>query len=304
MNNTENGKDAERQIEKFFWDRGTRLIGHIKHKLHERKSKKEKDNPSDRAARKTASATIWIAIFTVVLAVANLLTLWEVIQGGNDTHELAVQAKRQADKMKDMSDAAEKIRQAAQDMVTQDQRIADNAQKAMDASNIQSKASLGATQESMRQDQRAWISTESAIGIPTNERPFTIQIPIKNSGKTPARNVAIFFMGKFFKLGQRFTYQFEGQSISLGYIPPNSPRSFTYFGEPESSIDATAHKGDIFVIYGAVTYDDVFFDKHWVTYCFYVQKTDSYTYCKEHNDIGDGQLPKDSLQFQSASSPN
>ncbi len=95
--------------------------------------------------------------------------------GSADTHDLAVAAKAQADKMKSMSDAADKIRQAAQDMVTQDQRIADNSQKAIEASNKRSAEVLKATIDASNQDQRAWGRSErtsrcSRTG-PTMETP-------------------------------------------------------------------------------------------------------------------------------------
>ncbi len=88
--------------------------------------------------------------------------------GSADTHDLAVAAKTQSEKMSNMSDAADKIRQAAQDMVTQDQRIADSSQKAIEASNDQSKAatvasnkqskaSLEATIKDFQRDQRARV---------------------------------------------------------------------------------------------------------------------------------------------------
>jgi len=51
-------------------------IGYIKRKLHQRKAKKEKESPTDRAARRTALATIWMAVFTVVLAFVSGGTLW------------------------------------------------------------------------------------------------------------------------------------------------------------------------------------------------------------------------------------
>jgi hypothetical protein len=97
-----------------------------------------------------------MVVATVVIAAAtavNLLVacaMWnEMHKGGVDTHslavaaatqatnthDLAVQAQRQADKMKDVSDAAEKIRKAAENMAVQEQRIADNAKTSLDAMN-------------------------------------------------------------------------------------------------------------------------------------------------------------------------
>jgi hypothetical protein len=115
-----------------------------------------RETPVDRAARLTAAATVWIAVFTVVLALVGLGTLYEIIEGGSDTHDLAVAAKTQAEKMKDMSDAAEKIRQAAEGMVTQEQRIADNAKNALGVSNKRSKEALDAAIRQFREEQRAW----------------------------------------------------------------------------------------------------------------------------------------------------
>jgi len=68
----------------------------IERKLHERRAKYEAQTPEEKAAWRTANATVWIAVFTVVLALVGGITLYEVIQGGNDTRDLAEAAKRQA----------------------------------------------------------------------------------------------------------------------------------------------------------------------------------------------------------------
>jgi hypothetical protein len=71
-------------------------IGYIKRKLQERRAKYEAQTPEEKAAWRTANATVAIAIFTVVLAFVGVFTLHEVIEGGNDTHALAVAAGEQA----------------------------------------------------------------------------------------------------------------------------------------------------------------------------------------------------------------
>jgi hypothetical protein len=86
--------------------------------------------------------------------------LYEIHSGAKDTHDLAVAAGKQADKMKDMSEAADKIRQAAEGMVTQEQRIADNAQNALDTSNRNSKAALEATIRQFQDEQRPWVGIQ------------------------------------------------------------------------------------------------------------------------------------------------
>jgi hypothetical protein len=64
-------------------------ISYIKRKLHECKTKYEHETAPDKAARRTASATVAIAWFTVILALVGGFTLCEVIEGGSDTHNLA-----------------------------------------------------------------------------------------------------------------------------------------------------------------------------------------------------------------------
>src|ERR1700691_5084938 len=108
-----------------------------------------------------------VAVFMSALAAIFVcLQWWEMHQGGTDTHALAVAADTQAKKMTDMSTAADKIRQAAEGMVAQEQRIADNAEKALNASNKQSKQVLDASIASSRLDQRAWIGVEHIDNIP------------------------------------------------------------------------------------------------------------------------------------------
>lgn len=78
-------------------------------------------------------------LLTGVIAGTSYFQWREIHSGSSDTHTLAVAADTQAKKMADMSTAADKIRQAAENMVAQEQRIADNSKAANDASNAQSR---------------------------------------------------------------------------------------------------------------------------------------------------------------------
>jgi len=106
--------------------------------------------------------------WTIVIVAVNALTclfiglqFYEMRSGGSDTHALAVAAKTQADKMTNVSDAAEKIQKAADNLVVQDQRIADNARLALDASAKQNRAALDAAISATRLEERAWVGVES-----------------------------------------------------------------------------------------------------------------------------------------------
>ena len=87
---------------------------------------------------------------------------YEMHTGGQDTHALADAAGKQATKMSDMSDAAEKIRNASENMVTQEQRIADKTGEAMQANNRQSAAVLRESTQASHLEQRAGVG---AVGF-------------------------------------------------------------------------------------------------------------------------------------------
>lgn len=126
-------------------------------------------------------------------------TLGEIKKGGTDTHDLAVAAKTQSDKMSNMADAADKIRQAAQDMVTQDQRIADNAQNALAESNRQNKETLNLLQQQLTDDEikeAAQLDVQdiklTAIDIPNKPDAIYVQLSytLKNVGPTAALSIS------------------------------------------------------------------------------------------------------------------
>ena len=108
--------------------------------------------------------------------------------GSSDTHTLAEAAKKQSEKMSNVSDAADRIGQAAQDMVIQDQRIADNSKNAIEASSKQNSTALGVTINASRLEQRAWVGisvVQLPIPLPAG-KTFEIVNHCPNTGKTPA----------------------------------------------------------------------------------------------------------------------
>lgn len=96
MEQNEAGQSTNAPVNAPSRNWGGRLIGYIKRKRHERKAKKEKETSVERAARLTSQATIWIAVFTVAMAIFAGGTLYEVIDGSSDTHKLAQAAKDQS----------------------------------------------------------------------------------------------------------------------------------------------------------------------------------------------------------------
>ena len=52
-----------------------RFVGYLKRKMHERTTKKQNETPADKVARITAKATVWMAVFTFVLAFTSIATV-------------------------------------------------------------------------------------------------------------------------------------------------------------------------------------------------------------------------------------
>jgi hypothetical protein len=201
LDNEQKSDTPAAQVQAPRKSRWVRFIGYVKRKRQERRANKQAETPTDKAARRTAAATVWMALFTFVLATTSGLTIWilknqlrEMHEGGVDTHTLAQAADTQAKKMADMSTAADKIRQAAEGMMTQEQRIADNAKNALDASNRQAKAALDASIAASRLDARAYVTigrpdgTVADIIWPKDEKGnAALMVYFQNNGRLPAK---------------------------------------------------------------------------------------------------------------------
>jgi hypothetical protein len=234
----------------------------------------------------------WTRIIVGINALTCLfiaLQWYEMKSGSADTHALAEAAKTQSEKMSNMSDAADKIRQAAQDMVTQDQRVADNAKASLDASNRQSKAALDASIAASRLDQRAWVSVD------VGERNGIFSVAMKNIGKTPALN-AVYFA--------QFSGGGRGQIPEIK--PPDTPRNLLRFliapGEARTASDWEGNYLSIFnlggdrnYVQGDIVYEDIFGNTHHTVYCYWTEPppirqpgvfpSSVFTLCGEHNKM-------------------
>jgi hypothetical protein len=310
LNDTDNGAPAERQIEQFCRERWTRLVRYVKRKMSQRKAKKQDEAPVDKAARITASATRWIAIFTLVSVSVNVgmffvlrRQLKEMHDSGVDTHTLAQAANTEAGKMSDVSTAADKIRQAAQDMVTQDQRIADNAQKSLkandsqskaslDASNRQSQNALDATINNARLDERPWV-TLSRFQLskePEAGKDITIQCSFLNSGKTPALHVApqgkLYIAEGFIPMTQFSPFE---QPFSQTIVAPGANQiGFTTKPQQFQARDIERYTNKIAPLYlhARITYKDTFGREHWTTVCASKHYGETeFSYCADGNEM-------------------
>jgi hypothetical protein len=239
-------------------------------------------------------ATFWSQ---VCLGIIGIIALW-IYHGQLDQMRIATEANTKAVQLAE--DSFEINDGNFDRMMTRtiDQTAAQiqSAQAAEDA--------VKDSQVQMRIDQRAWLRAAGATGTPINDVPYRIIIPLENSGRTPATDVTMYFTGGYFKTGVPTAHVFAGAPQPLGIIAPDSPNSpesayhFVYGNTQKlHGVSLADHPGEIFVIFGAVTYKDVFRTKHWLTFCYFSIEENAYADCPEHNDIGDGPPPPNALKF-------
>jgi hypothetical protein len=244
---------------------------------------------------------------TVVYSVVAGWTLVEIHTGASDTHTLAAAAKQQAEKMGTMSDAAEKIRQASENMVTQEQRIADNAKTALEASNKQSNAALHQTLEGSRLDQRAWISLNGLGPAPELDKPWNLSVFFINTGKTPAKGVQVGCTVEPAANEEAITWSIPHENRPT-LIPPNGKTMCVLHPVhaptvAKESFDLLNDPNFHLYVYGFSIYQDIFGKWHWLTFC----ESDSpgakqWEDCVKGNDTGDGNIPP--LPFDKAHAAN
>jgi hypothetical protein len=251
-------------------------------------------------------AELWMIWLTAAIAFSGFcavgvgLMQWrEIHAGSTDTHDLAVAAKDQAGKMKDMSDAADKIRQAAEGMVAQEKRLADKTEESLRASNQQSRDALNASIKAARSDQRAWLGNSNWSYVVNESDPIKATVMITNVGKSPATSIICRMDGGTFPKGHTLTdadlkYSDTAEMIEEGTIFPAqrfplSAIAIAIQADLQKAWFQAVDNGDqIQYFWGYVTYDDAFGRNHWTHFCaIYRPKTKDSAPCRIHNDTDD-----------------
>jgi hypothetical protein len=152
--------------------------------------------------------------------------------------------------------------------------------------------SVKQAREASHLEQRAWVAP---FGVPKSAKPedgnaFKIDIPIINTGKSFAREVGLSVDFELWDTGPRPNFTPKGQTepVTGLLLAPGG----TYTGIWRS--DQTWRDGDAFdkingksaraVLFGTLTYYDIFDCVHWTTYCFILRSEDwTWEIYKEHN---------------------
>jgi hypothetical protein len=321
MPDAENGPNPNTPIKTPSKRRGwARFVSNVKRKAHERRTKQQEESPVDRAARRTANATVGLMIFTVVLAATSVGTVWilknqlrEMHEGGIDTHALA-------DATEKMKGSAEKSAQASRDFADTAGDIKDSIDTAVDKLDAQAKGieqsrksslsastkALNASIYSSRLDERAWIGN-CGFSMQQFEKDKPIRVGVKfcNSGKTPAYKVEASFRWKVTStLAKGPT---EAQLAELVWEPSNAiaPQGFYVLsggstgtlpmtaGESlgqktlDQYFDAVQAGAQFLYFYGNIRYVDAFSKTHITEFCVFLAdpKTKEMQYCHDHNEL-------------------
>ena len=136
----------------------------------------------------------------------------------------------------------------------------------------------------MRVDQRAWVSVPIPDDIPLTGRNIPVATSIRNSGKTPARNVQGDIIATVVKKGDKPTIGDFGighphEHLYAGAIFPDAHFPITpiikYYGDhaadvisPDDTLRDDIRSGQRYIlVYGRVTYSDAFGIQHWTQFC-------------------------------------
>jgi hypothetical protein len=239
-----------------------------------------------------------IVILTIGIVFFALMQWLEMRGSGHQTDQLVNYAKAQADAASDQADAAQQFSDTAEDI---NSRISDAVEQLESSANT-AKASIRATQDAMRLDQRAWIGM-AALNITDDIAKGTVpkaDVWIVNTGKTPAihtetKGQALVICGDFPKSPR---YNIPGGKLSHAMLMPNQPVRiglidlFSDVALDDKYIAAIRKSPCDLYVYDRITYLDVFKRPHWRHQCEVWDKDTPKTFnvCSVYND-GDEDYP-------------
>ncbi len=284
---------------------------YIKNWREERRARKEQETPADRAARVTANATVWMAVFTLFLFLLNGATVWilknqlkEMHEGGIDTHALAQASSDAASAASDQADAAQQFSDTTDDI----NKGISSAGKQLEASANNTRTTIRNAQTQFQDEQRAWVGVEGTSPSEgfTETEPWKVTVIFFNSGRTPARNVqlSMMFISSMFPLSGPTKEQIAqlafrpSQSIApQGHYRASLSTDFA----PESKTESQQQGQQVLIsqyklikdklrflyYFGILKYDDVFGNHRETQYCIFLAdpNTKAVGVCDGFNDL-------------------
>ncbi len=214
-----------------------------------------------------------IAIFTGLILLTYVTSdyfLWRQLQSTEKTLKHSGESfQKTLGEMKSQTKAQQDAANAAEGQLAQAQRA------------------LGATIDSFRLEQRAWVGKSEASGSGfTVGSKAAITIRLTNSGRTPAEKLRTLVDGGSIKKGESFKI-FYPESANAAFVSPPGkaifsegtiqPQSSQTISVPMNPTITQRHLDVIrdgsFIVYGfgKITYDDIFGHHHLTTFCVFLQ---------------------------------
>lgn len=152
----------------------------------------------------------------------------------------------------------------------------------------------------MHLDQKAWLMFDHDYSDSLkliDKEAISVPIQFKDIGKTPARHVEGFIVVSETKAGEAPTFKPEFvNKLRGGLVWPSHPDQTTAseLDPKEHRVKATSPKCTqfesgkiVFVVWGRVTYDDIFQDSHWIKFCHTITHDPSVRTkeCADYNEI-------------------
>jgi hypothetical protein len=137
-----------------------------------------------------------------------------------------------------------------------------------------SKEAVEITRDQMRLDQRAWIAVKDIHGPPSSP-----VVTFLDTGKTPARKVIMFQSSQWVASGVLPSFEVKGKGKRLGLLSPVTERT------ANQQTGVQSQQWPILYVWGTFTYEDIFKQPHWTTFCAHITAGDQFwNFCEQHND--------------------
>jgi hypothetical protein len=155
---------------------------------------------------------------------------------------------------------------------------------------------------STRLDQRAWVAQSEIAGKPELDKPYRIAVRIKNTGKTFAKRYTSVTAARIKQLSdpnpdfEKIVGEESTDATTAGIIPPNG--TFMQILEINKGAKMTQENLDelktptvIILVFGKLTYWDIFNCEHWTTFCCRAYTDGTFETYGPYNDADENYCP-------------
>jgi hypothetical protein len=152
-------------------------------------------------------------------------------------------------------------------------------------------------QQALRIDQRAWVAPHGASGTPELGQRFVFTVILKNTGKTFAEHCMAAVACRTKELADpdpSFDAILSQTPFGIiGLLAPNQEFHYTlpvsgYDKLTQETLDSIDTPTSDTLVFGKITYRDIFKSEHWTTFCYSVRKSGApHRIYGTYNDAGD-----------------